>query len=772
MKLIKKLIFLVLLSASFLKMSACGYQISGIVRDLGTNVPLSSVHIYLQENEAEIITDSTGKFTFDSLCSGIYHLSFSHANCDAQKMYINLEKDSQFIVYLDHSYHVLKGAALKGNQEMSSKSQTISELKLEESLGENLGSVLENISGVRTLKTGNSVAKPVLNGLYGNRIILLNNGIAQAGQQWGNDHSPEIDPMSANRIRVLNGAQAMQYSGAGMGGVVLIESKKVARDPHLHGKVRSNYQTNGNGIGMGFQLEQGGASLAWRITGNIRQSGDQKSPDYFLTNTGVKEANASIQLEKAWSLKSHTKFYASTFNTEIGILRGSHIGNLTDLQDALLALEPLFTSPQFSYTINAPKQQVQHHLLKLGHKYYFNDSFKVNFTYASQWNERKEFDVRRGGRTAIPSLSLSLNNQFFEIKLDKTFRNNMSLVGGYQFGYTSNVNNPETGILPLIPDYVEIKNAAFLTAQKPIGKGDLEMGVRYENLNQNAAAISNTLPRKIVRYKKDFGNWNSIIKYKYLIGKKIKIDHSIGYYMRNPAINELYSGGLHQGVSGIEIGDENLKTEVLLKGTSSITLNLSDHWYAELLGYWQQFNNYIYLQPLNTFRLTIRGAFPEFQYKQVDAQIMGIDALVNGEINKKLNILAKGSYLKGKDISNNLPLINIPSGMAELDLFYTVQEHIHLGKLELENLKFGISNSYVFRQIDALDNQDFLPAPAAYYLLGLEAATDVQWNKTGIHLYTRISNALNTQYRDYLNRQRYFADAVGLNVSVGATMTF
>jgi iron complex outermembrane receptor protein len=746
---------------------------SGTVRDLGTNVPLASVHIYLQENNTEVITDSTGRFRFDSLCPGLFHLNFSHANCDAQDVFIQLEKDTQFLIYLDHSYHVLKGAALKGDHKVHSKSRTISEQGIEEQLNENLGNILNNLSGVRTLKTGNAVSKPIINGLYGNRIVILNNGVPQAGQQWGSDHSPEIDPLSAYRIRVLQGADVLHYFGNTLGGTVLLEQRKLSRDPHLHGKIRKHIQTNGRGFGAGFLLEKGGQSFAWRVNANIKKVGHQRAANYFLTNSGIEEANGSILLEKNWSAKSFTRLYLSTFNSELGILRGSHIGNTTDLTAALNRNEPFFTSNDFSYQINAPRQMVNHQLIKLGHKYFVNDSFLVSVNYAMQWNKRKEFDVRRGGRTQKASLSLDLQSHFVEWRVNKSLPRKWKLVTGYQFNFATNVNDPETGILPLIPDYIEVGNAGFITASKNWCKSQLELGARFNFINQNVATITNTIPRKIERFNKDFQNLSSVLKYTYQLGdNKWELSHALGFAMRNPAINELYSGGLHQGVSGIELGSINLKQEVLLKGTSGVTWNINDEWFAELSAYWQQFNNYIYLEPLKTFSLTVRGAFPVFQYKQVDAHIYGLDAMLRGELHENINVLFKTSLLRGRDLSNQLPLINIPAGMAELSLFYTASKHLHLNKTELENMKLGIVNTYVLRQTDVLDNQDFLPAPPAYYLLSLEASTDIQFKKVRWHLYARLNNALNSSYRDYLNRQRYFADELGINFVLGGVLKF
>lgn len=66
--------------------------------------------------------------------------------------------------------------------------------QINQSGNKNLAGIVVNISGISVIKNGSGISKPVIHGLYGNRISVLNNGIVQTGQQWGVDHAPEIDP--------------------------------------------------------------------------------------------------------------------------------------------------------------------------------------------------------------------------------------------------------------------------------------------------------------------------------------------------------------------------------------------------------------------------------------------------------------------------------------------------------------------------------------------------------------------------------------------------
>lgn len=752
----------------------CKLQVQGIVKDLHTGNGLADVHIYVRELESEQITDSTGRFNFDKLCSGEYHLSFSHIGCESHVLFLEIKNDTNIMVHMGHSFHVSKGVAVKGNQKegLAQRVTVLSEREIEDQSNNNLGNLLEGVTGVSTLKNGNSISKPVVHGLYGNRVTILNHGVAQAGQQWGNDHSPEIDPQSANRIRVIKGVSALQYPGSNLGSVILIESKRIKKEPHLHGKMGYYYESNGRGNGLNLQLQKGAKPLSWRLNISAQKNGDRRAPEYFLKNTGTQALNGSLQLERAWSPNSFGDIYISTYNTQLGVLRGSHIGNITDLNEAFNRDVPFFTEDEFSYDLGSPQQQVHHHLLKMHQKFYMPDSLTLELTYASQLNQRKEFDVRRGGRSILPALSLTQLNHFAEIKIEKEFKANLELISGGQYNYTNNTNDPETGIIPLIPDFISSKGSLFFISRKIVAASEFELGGRYDYVQQNVAQISQTIPRQILRFNNEFHNWRTSAGWSHPIGEHMEIGSNLGLAMRNPEVNELYSGGLHQGVSGIELGNPNMESERSLKGTLVFNGDINEKWFFELLGYYQHIQNYIYLQPQQQVQLTIRGAFPVFKYEQTNAQIYGADVSLHRQISPSWAAKLKFSYLKGDDLTNTIPLIFMPANNGEFELKYELPNHLEIGKKELENMSISIGNRYVFKQTNLDLGQDFLPTPEAYNLLNFKAATDVQFSKTRLHLYVKGDNILNVSYRDYLNRLRYFANDLGIGITVGGILKF
>jgi len=747
----------------------CNLAISGFVKDVSTGIPISYANIFVKELQSGDVTDSLGFFNIKTVCAGKYHVSISHIGCETQDLYLNILTDTTITVFLDHNSQLLNEVAIvgQGGKVTTQETQSLNSESIDQNSDKNLATMLENISGVSIIKNGSGIAKPVVHGLYGNRLTILNNGIAQSGQQWGVDHSPEIDPLVANRITVIKGVGALEYQGSSLGSVILVEPKKIAREPHLHGEGRYFFESNGLGNGLNLELQQYRKLLAWRMVGTLKKSGDDRTSKYFLRNTGNQEANIALQFEKSWNKKCYSNLYFSSFNAKLGVLRGSHIGNLTDLEEALERDVPFFTEDNFSYSISSPYQKVNHHLLKFHTKYNLSEKQWFDITYAGQYNLRKEFDVRRSGRSDQPALSLKQVSNFIEVKYQNFLQRNWEFKSGIQINRVDNTNLPETGILPLIPDYIAYEYGIFGLLSKKFNTTTLEFGGRYDFENRKVATVSTSVPREIIRYENDYDNLSAMGGITYEFDKGWKATYNIGFAARNPKVNELYSGGLHQGVSGIEEGDPTLGKEISIKNTLSLKGNVNNMLFFEGLFYYQNIDNYIFLNPQDEVRLTIRGAFPVFKYEQTDARLKGFDVATTYKATERFNITGKYSYLDGYDLRNHLPLVYMPSNNLFTELNYQIPE---LGKFY--NVGFQINSRYVFEQKKLLPSQDYVAPPASYYLLGLRLSAEKQLPKLRLNMFVRAENLLNETYRDYLNRQRYFADELGFNLIVGINISF
>lgn len=741
----------------------CEISIKGKILDESTQAPLEFATILLVENNLGASSDEMGNFLIKGICPGRYHLQISHIGCESLRLYLELARDTSFSILLHHHTEILNEISVHSTHEQSSANviQSINTEYIQRNADKNMADLLESIAGVAVLKNGSGISKPVIHGMYGNRVTILNNGLVQAGQQWGNDHAPEIDPFISEQISVIKGAASLAYGGNGLGSIVQIQSSAIGEDPHLHGKMNYIYNTNGHGHTWNAKLQKYQNSFTWQVTGTIKSNGDIKSPAYYLTNTGKKEANIGLQLNTAFSDKWKLSIHASSFNTEIGILRGSHIGNTTDLNEALTRSVPFFTKDQFSYSIDVPKQIVHHHLLKIENKLYQSAKMIYSFNYGGQINNRNEYDIRRGDRSNVPSLSLNQIAQFIEGTMHKEYSKEWHLKSGVQLNMVNNVNAPGTGILPLIPNYTSIKPSAYAIIEKITDRWRLESGVRTDYNFLYVATINRNSTYTVDRYRHQFLNFNMALGVKYDLNKAIKLSYNAGYAYRSPEVNELYSAGLHQGVSGIEEGNRYLKIEKSVKNMLTIDVNIHQQVLLQVIGYHQLINDYIYLKPEKELRLTIRGAFPLFTYNQTNAVIHGMDFTGSVELSRHVKWLSQFSYLRGIDRLHQTGLVFMPANSIR----NKIELHLNEGK-KLTNTSFGIQYKNVFRQNNIAADQDFLLPPPAYALVNFEMATTLRVKRNELQFSVSVDNLLNIKYRDYLNRLRYFADEAGRNGSV------
>lgn len=241
--------------------------------------------------------------------------------------------------------------------------------------------------------------------MYGQRLLILNNGVRQEGQQWGSEHAPEIDPFVASKITVIKGAQTVRYGSDAIGGVILVEPHDVKKGSGITGDVNIVAASN-NRLGALSSIinysPQKFPNLSVKLQGTLRQAGNARTPNYWLDNTGLTERNFSWATSYTGS-KFGGELYYSQFNTQIGIFTGSHFGDTSDLAAAIRRQSPNVPSV-FTYQIGRPYQQVNHELFKAKTYWQLSNYFRLEADYARQFNYRAEFDTDRPYNNSLRNL--------------------------------------------------------------------------------------------------------------------------------------------------------------------------------------------------------------------------------------------------------------------------------------------------------------------------------------------------------------------------------
>ena len=770
----------------------CTYSIRGVVKDEDQKTLLEKATLSILELKKVVLTDPAGQYSFNGLCPGDYTIKVTHADCQSIEMHIHLKEDMFQDFTLSHTENKLKEVVVVGAATMRTEGMT-GELKGRELLstrGSSLGESLQKINGVTVLQTGNNIYKPVIQGLHSSRVLILNNGIRQEGQQWGSEHAPEIDPYVANRLTVIKGAASVRYGGDAIGGVVLVEPRLLQYKRALNGEINlAAFSNNRQGV-VSAMVESSfdkKESTSWRLQGTFKRGGNAQTPAYWLKNSGLEEANMSASLGWKKVNKGMEAFY-SLFNTRIGIFSGAHIGNLTDLQNVIASQEPPsnIRDASFSYIIERPFQYVQHQLLKWKGFLELDNSQRISLTMSTQYNVRKEFDIVRS-ETALPQLRLDLLTNIADLVWEHFAEKKLKGSIGLNVLHQQNSINYRY----FIPNYSAFDIGVWGAEKYQKDNWQFEVGLRYDhrkrfNISDNDKAPFNLLTGNVLLPGPAYGSkvfsglsGTGVLAYKF--DQTLRTSLTVSSAWRSPQINELFSNGLHHGAARIEKGDPFLKTERAFNVLGTLVLN-KEKWEAELGIYQKWIDDFIYLKPTYPPLLTIRGAFPAFEYAQTNARLTGSDMSVLYKINNHLSAHAKGSILRAFDKKADTWLIQMPADRYETELQYMFVDG---KKWKQSFIKVGFQ--HVTRQkrvpptgnIEVKDLQgnismqsDYIAPPPAYTLFNLEASTTSFFRKQRFEWVCSITNLFNVEYRDYMNSFRYFSLDRGRNISLKIKMPF
>lgn len=757
----------------FAQNESCNFTLSGKIIDEHDKSPLLFATVFIKELERGSVSDDKGNYTIDNLCKGDYTIIVSHLGCEPITETITITKSKKHNFYPEHHSEELREFTLKEDGYKEEKTVARKELSVKElnqSRGKSLGESLKKITGVNALNTGSSISKPIIHGMHSDRVLILNNGIRQEGQQWGNEHAPEIDPYIANKLIVIKGAEGIRYGANAIAGVVLVEPKALRDSSGVNGELNLAGASNGQ-LGVSSAMLDGNIGklkgLSWRLQGTLKRSGNVQTPDYYMKNTGLKEYNFS------WALGFNKERYGvetfySQFNTDIGIFSAAHIGNLTDLQRAIDAEEPL-ESADFTYNIDRPYQHIEHELFKVKAYLATGKVGKLHMVYARQYNLRQEFDKHQSRNDSIAALNLP--ELQFEITThigELIWKQNRNKAFNSQIGVsTINQANTIEG-RDFIPAFSKFGMGAFFIEKwrSKNFKLEIEAGVRYDNIFQQVYKW-NSGQRAYNYHEFTYNNLSGSLGTIYKPNDKLAARVNFGMAWRPPNVSELFSDGLHHGSASVEYGDTNLVAE-----KSYNTILGVDYVNKKLLiqveGYYNQIDNFIYLKPTLPATLTIKGAFPTFNYTQVDAVLTGFDLKTTYQFVKSLSWTGKTSFLWALNKQGNEWLVGMPANRISNGLEYKLPNLKKLSDIYVE-----VELETVLEQLNVPENSDYLDPPKSYNLMNLGAGFTVPtFKEQKLIVNFEINNLLNTVYRDYLNRFRYYADEMGRNYSLKLKLTF
>ena len=666
--------------------------------------------------------------------------------------------------------------ALKRHTSVLQQSSAISQEALEKGGATSLAKLLETIPGVSSISTGNTIAKPVIQGMHSSRILLMNNGVRLESQSWGADHAPELDYTGSSMVEVVKGAECIRYGFGAMGGVVLLndaplpyENKKIK----VNGNVNMGYDTNARGFSGSGTIETGYKQFGLRLHGMYTKGGDYHTADYVLNNTGYN--TISFSALAGWQGKKLTAtLFSSIYYQRSGIYYASKISDLSQLIKRFEYGRPdPETVKPFSYEIKPPFQQSQHVTLKGELKWELNPNHHLNFTLSFQENLRQEFENRKKTQWSwIPMQDLILKTYKFDVLWQAKWKLwKMTTDAGLSNTYQTNFNYPGTKQPAFVPNFAALSMGGYFLQKAEFGKLQCALGMRYDFRVLSVNGYSSLSNYTYYDDFKLYSNFTMSFATHYQFSDKWDARANIGWSWRPPDINELYAIGLQDGSYWV-VGNKNLASErgyKLVLGTK-----YRNTWFSiEPSFFFQRINSYIY-DHIGTgkdrFHNHPSGKYPKFIYDQDDVKLYGGDIEATVKPLQGLTFVGKGEWMFARNLTHNDWLPFMPSDRYGLSATYDLP----LSKNHKYRSLLSLSGIYVTKQNRFDPDKDLVPdSPPAYFLLngtaefriGLPQNRELKFMIVG-------DNILNALYKEYTDRFRYYAHERGANFSLRTLFKF
>ena len=518
------------------------FLLKGKVTDAITGQILVGASVYIPDIKKGAITNEKGMYQI-AVTSGNYVVEASYIGYAISAQNINIKNTTEQNFALSHTAVEASNVTVTSFLRATSTKRTptpISILKKEDlfkGAATNFIDALSKTPGVTQLSTGPAISKPIIRGLGYNRVVVLNDGVRQEGQQWGDEHGIEIDEYNVSRTEVLKVPASIIYGSEALSGVINVVSNVPVSEGAVRGNIFSNYQSNNQLQGYHADLAGNKKGFVWGINGSAKKAGDyQNKYDGYVPNSKFKELNGSAYMgvEKDWG---YTHFFVSQFNQQLGMIEGER-----DANGILIAPEQIAGS---NYDI--PYQHIIHTKYTLDNSIKWGAGrLKANLAY--QRNQRMEFGNADAPTEKSLYFDLGTLNYSFQYLLPET--NNWKHTIGVNGMQQENKNK---GVEMLIPAYKTVDLGLFFYTQKRAGALTYSGGARIDKKGVE-------FDQNNYKVQKDYGAMAGSFGVTYEGNNNwvYKLNIAKGY--RAPNMAELGSNGAHEGTNRFEYGNANLKS--------------------------------------------------------------------------------------------------------------------------------------------------------------------------------------------------------------------
>jgi iron complex outermembrane receptor protein len=666
-------------------------------------------------------TDANGKYTLMGVPAGTYDLVVRLNKYLPSRMHVTLGGEQTADVPLAPELHFSEVTSVtpEGRSQFESFQATdvLGGQELTKELQSTLGATIENQPGIALRSFGPGPARPVIRGLDGDRVLIVEDGLRMGDlSSQSGDHGVNVNPASASTIEVVRGPATLLYGANAIGGLVNVVTNDIPRMPVMTptGSVTLDAASGAPGGGAAGDVMLGNGTFAVHLAGSGRRSNDFKSPDGTILNSfnraGTAEVGAGYTSDRGYFGASYA--YDRT-----------HYG-IPFVEEGITNLNPR----RQNFTVRGETRNMGG----------FFEGVRGSFGVRRYKHDEKDGE----------EIATSFVNNTTELELlghHKRFGRLSGSIGGSFLTRNFSANGEEA----LSPEVDQRGGAVYVYEELAASQhAQVQFGGRYEHASFEPKADEPS---------RDFNNMSGSVGLLLLPTDQVTIAFSLASAARNPALEELYFHGPHPGNNAIENGNADLESERGLGFDASVRWRGASA-SGEVTFFVNTINNFVFRQ--FTGEVDDEEGLAVTEFAQADGRLAGVESHVDVKVGPLVWVEGGLDYVRGELTSLDLPMPRIPPLRGRAGV-----------RLQKNAFQAGVDGTFTAKQ-DRVYALGFAGSTIGetptdgYNVMKVFASYSFQSGSAVSTITARLDNATNTLYRNHLNYLKDLAPEMGRNFAV------
>jgi iron complex outermembrane recepter protein len=721
--------------------------VSGRLLDSVTGLPIAGATVQIDELRRQTTSSDDGTFRFEGVPPGSYHLSvrFTGYSSRRTEVAVSAGTGAAIDVTVDPELHfqevVSVGPDARSQFEAFQPTSVLSGQELTKALEPSLGETLESQPGIAVRSLGSAPARPVVRGLDGDRVLILQDGqrTGDISSQSG-DHGVAINPAAARSIEVVRGPATLLYGANAIGGLVNVITDDIPTRPveGASGNVTFDVASSAKEAAAAGAMRVGNGRFALTAGGASQRTSDFGTPEGEVANSQSRNGAANVGV--SWTgqrgyLGGSYGYDDSRYGVPVvdgGVLELTPRRHSFSLRGGARGLNGAFDEFRATFTVRR----------------YEHDELEGDEVGTSFHNDTNELEVM-GSHRAVGRLKGSAGGWF----LDRAF--------------------DARGAEALSPAVDQRGVAAFAYEEVAWPHATIQFGGRLDHVRYAPAGE----PERT--FTTPSGSVGLLLR-PAAAHDKLTIAASLAHAERSPALEELFFFGLHHGNFAIELGNPNLRPE------RALGVDLSLRWRTprvsgEITYFRNDISDFIYRNPLDAEEFEARedeflARFPGRELVGHDHEggeaedlaiidFVGADAVLQGvefhtDVQVVPGLFAEGmiDYVRGTLSATGDPLPRMPPMRV-------------LGGLRYQYSAFQVGGQVAGAARQARVSSAETPT-GGYGMLKLYASYSFQSGPAVSTITARIDNATDALYRNHLSLIKDLVPEMGRNFKLLYNVTF